>query len=612
MVLFFRNSADVSSAGDEVIQLGIRERAQSIAFDVWATSQILREAPHFLPRSKWHVGRLLEQNAERLPHRLALSYLTERYTWREFNMEANRYAAFFLRQGLRRGDVVALLMDNRPDFLFVELGLNKIGVVSALINTQLHGAPLSHAINVAKPRRIVLGSEHIERLQAIASEVPLTRRDRAVLVISDNDDPICDWPVVDTEVDVCPVDNPRSAHWPNAGDPMSYLYTSGTTGLPKPALVTNQRCLMAACGFAWLLVECTPDDVVYCALPLYHGSAQWVGLGACLYTGASLALRRKFSASRFWEDVCRVNATRFVYIGELCRYLLNQPPHELERAHRLRIAVGNGLRPEIWQAFQDRFGIPLIREFYGATEGNAPIFNREGRPGMLGKLRRGQALVRCDLETGQVLRNHYGFCERIRPGETGLLVAHINLLARFDGYVDERDNQSKLLKNVFRRGDRYFNSGDLLSLHEDDWVSFADRVGDTFRWKGENVSTGEVSEVLNRAPGVLESVVYGVKVPFAEGRAGMASLRTALDFDPQQFARFVLTRLTNYQRPYFIRLDSDIRTTGTLKHQKTEYRGEGFDPARVSVPLYFLMEKAYVPLDRTLFDRIMRGELGPR
>jgi acyl-CoA synthetase (AMP-forming)/AMP-acid ligase II len=589
--------------------LAIQQRAQSIAYDLWAAGKILSEARKLVPRAKWHFGRLLAENAERLPNQVALRVSNECFTWREFNMEANRYAAFFLRQGLRRGDVVALLMDNRPDFLFIELGLNKIGVVTALINTQLAAEPLVHAVRAAHPRRLVVGSEHVERLRAVAADLPLVRRERAVLVVTDGLESTGDWPVIDAEVDVCPVDNPRPAHWPTTGDVMSYLYTSGTTGLPKPAVITNRRSLIASCGFSRVALECEPDDVVYTALPFYHGSAQWAGLGACLYSGATLAFRRKFSASRFWDDVSKFGATHFLYIGELCRYLLNQPEHPLERQHRLRMAVGNGLRAEIWQRFQERFCIPLIREFYGATEGNVPLLNHEGRAGMIGRLRIGHALVRCDLETGEVRRNARGYCEEVREGETGLLLGHIGPLMSFDGYLDERDTRGKILTHVFRPGDRYFNSGDLLTLHSDRWVSFADRVGDTFRWKGENVSTNEVAAVLNRAPGVVESVVYGVSVPGAEGRAGMAALKTNPDFDLDAFAAYVIERLATYQRPQFIRLDAALRTTATLKHQTVDYRTEGFDPERVSAPLYLLRRGTYHPLDTGVYRRLQRREL---
>jgi acyl-CoA synthetase (AMP-forming)/AMP-acid ligase II len=266
----------------------------------------------------------------------------------------------------------------------------------------------------------------------------------------------------------------------------------------------------------------------------------------------------------------------------------------------------------VWEPFQKRFGVPLIREFYMATESNAPIVNFEGRPGMLGRLKPGQVLVRCDETTGEVIRNRQGFCERVKVGQKGMLLGRINPLVTFDGYVDKTATDKKLMKDVFKKGDSYFNTGDLLQLHEDAWVSFADRVGDTFRWKGENVSTNEVAEVLNGAKGVLESNVYGVAVPGNEGRAGMASINTNGELDLNEFARYVVSRLPAYQRPYFLRLQQEMRVTGTFKHQKTGYRDEGFDPAKVSDPLFFLDGDSYVPIDQSLFQRLQAGEVAPR
>ena len=364
--------------------------------------------------------------------------------------------------------------------------------------------------------------------------------------------------------------------------------------------------------FGCATMEASERDIIYVPLPLYHSNAIIVGFGSALVSGAAIALRRKFSASQFWDDVRKFDASAFVYIGELCRYLLNAPKNPNERNHRLRVGVGNGLRPDAWEPFQRRFGVPLIREFYAATEGNAPIVNFEGRPGMLGRLKPGQVLVRCDEASGDILRNRENFCDQIEVGQKGILLGHINPLLTFDGYVDKSATDKKVMRNVFRQGDAYFNTGDLLQLHEDSWVSFADRVGDTFRWKGENVSTNEVAEVLNGAKGVLESNVYGVSVPGAEGRAGMASINANAELDLTEFARYVVTRLPVYQRPYFLRLQQEMRITGTFKHQKTGYRDEGFDPTKVSDPLYFLDGDTYVPIDRSLFQRIQAGEIGPR
>jgi acyl-CoA synthetase (AMP-forming)/AMP-acid ligase II len=456
---------------------------------------------------------------------------------------------------------------------------------------------------------VVVGSEHRERVSAVLGDLDLSNPERRVVEKLDRGAAAGGRPTLDDELDHASSLPPSMLQPPRSLDPMTYLFTSGTTGLPKAAVVTNQRFLMVGTAFSRIAHEARPDDVIYSALPLYHGTAQWAGWAACLHSGAALALRRRFSATRFWDDVRRFGATRFVYIGELCRYLLHQPPAPGERDHAIQIAVGNGLRPDVWTPFQERFGIPLIREFYGATEGNAPLMNLEGKPGMVGVLRPGQAIVRCDPTTGQLLRNRRGRAERVGEGETGLLIGRINLLAKFDGYLDEQATQKKILRDVFRKGDAWFDSGDLLTLHEDRWVSFADRVGDTFRFKGENVSTTEVGHILNAAPGVLESNVYGVEVPGLEGRAGMAALRTRDGFDLERFAEHVTQQLPQYARPQFLRLEGEIATTSTLKHTKVDYRAEGWDPAKVQGPLFALQGERYVPLDAELRRRIETGEL---
>jgi acyl-CoA synthetase (AMP-forming)/AMP-acid ligase II len=372
-------------------------------------------------------------------------------------------------------------------------------------------------------------------------------------------------------------------------------------------LVRNQRILSSGTALGRGLFEMTPNDVVYITTPLYHSVGMFIGWCGSLTSGATLALRRKFSASRFWADVCRFDATIFIYIGELCRYLLNQSDHPDERRHRLRLAGGNGLRPDIWQAFQSRFGIPLIREFYGATEGNALAMNLAGKPSMVGRLMPGNYLLRCDPETGEPWRGPGGLCEALNSGGPGLLVGRISSASPFDGYVDREATNKKILEDVFRKGDRYFNTGDLLVLHEDRWLSFTDRVGDTFRWKGENVSTNEVAEILNGATGVLETNVYGVQVPGADGRVGMASVNHDERFSIEDFSAFVMRELPGYMRPYFVRLQNEMQITVTFKHQKVGYRREGFDPSKVSDSLYFLDSDHYIPLDADVFTSLQDG-----
>jgi len=578
--------------------------------DLQAVSRLAREVPKLLPGGRWNPGRLVERNANTIGDKPALVFLEERYTWSQVNERANQYAHFLQGRGIRSGDVIALVMDNRPDFIFTQMGASKVGAITALINSNLNGKALIHAINCATPKLVVVGSEHVDVIKSVLDNLEL-QGGGSVVVQVESGASAGTLPAINEEVDARPTTNPAGVQI-RTRDATSYIYTSGTTGLPKAAIITNQRYMSATALFARGMYELKQNDVLYVSLPLYHSSAQFIGWGSCALTGATLALRRKFSASGFWVDAHKYGATHFLYIGELCRYLMNSPKSDLERGHKIRMGVGNGLRPDIWKEFQARFGIPLMREFYAATEGNAPLVNFEGRPGMVGRLRSGLVLLKCDLSTGEPFRNAQGFCEVVGEGNTGLLVAKINPVVKFDGYLDKSATEKKILRGVLKPGDIYFNSGDLLSLHGDNWVAFADRVGDTFRWKGENVSTNEVGETLNGFPGVLESNVYGVTVPGAEGRAGMASLNVDDRFDLSAFADYVQKKLPVFMRPYYIRVQRQMKITETFKHQKVDYREQGYDPSKVSDPLYYLNGDGYVPIDAAFYKRLQAGEIGPR
>ncbi len=575
-----------------------------------AMARLLRHAPRVLrPSAPWNASRLLAERAAQDPSGPGLLYLDRRMSWRELDRSVDRTARAFQDIGVGPGDVVSLMMDNRPEFLLAVTALSRLRAVAALINTNVSGSALEHAIHVAKPRLVLTGAEHAGQVREVLPSLSGIGRD-AVLAWSDAGADVPDDLASFDALLEAAAPSPTDVGPPRADEYMCYIYTSGTTGLPKAAIVRNQRWLVAGALFGSAVLELGPDDIVYVPLPLYHSNAMYAGWGSALLTGAALALRRKFSASQFWSDVERFDATAFVYIGELCRYLLNQPVRPEERRHRLRVITGNGLRPDVWARFQERFRVPLIREFYGATEGNAPLVNLVGRPGMVGRLQPSQAIAHCDLETGEVRRGADGRCTRVKPGETGLLLGRISGITSYDGYVDSEATRRKILEDVFHGGDRWFNSGDLVVLHEDGWVSFADRVGDTFRWKGENVATNEVAEILNGAEGVLESNVFGVKVPGTDGRAGMACLSCGEGFSLDKFTAWVMEHLPSYQRPYFLRmLGDEMRVTGTFKHQKTDYRREGYDPAQVRDPLYFFDGERYTPLDADLFEALNSGKI---
>ncbi len=590
--------------------MGLKQRLRATWIELEAAGRMLPHMHRVLPGSHWHIARIIARNAEKYGNYTALRYLDESYTWQEFEDRLARYAGYLRRKGIRQGDVVALLMDNRPDYVFLESAICRLGAISALINTNLIEHALVHAINVGEPKLVIAGSEHAEKLREVVSEL-CVKESEVILQQEQESDDTHGFATLNADVKKAILVRDNAKTKPDDG--MCYIYTSGTTGLPKAAIVTHKRFLLAAHLFGRAIHDAAPDDVIYATLPLYHSNAQWAGFGASVTSAGTLALRRKFSASQFWDDVRKFGATHFIYIGELCRYLLNQPASSRDRDHQLRGGTGNGLRPDIWEEFTGRFGIPVMREFYGATEGNAPMFNIEGRPGMVGRLRPGQLIVKCDLSSGEIVRNAQGLCDPVGVGGTGLFLGKINAVTRFDGYVDNQATQKKVISNVLKQGDTYFNSGDLLTLHEDNWVAFADRVGDTFRWKGENVSTNEVAEVLNAAPGVLESNVYGVQVVGTDGRAGMASLNTDSAFDLDDFAAFVISKLPGYQRPYFIRVQDGMRITGTFKHQKVDYRKEGYDPTKVNGDaLYYLDGERYVPIDTALHQKLMSGEVSPR
>jgi fatty-acyl-CoA synthase len=593
--------------------MGMWDRAHAAWTDLQGIGRLIPALPVLNPLGYWSCARLVARLAAERPHQVGLAYEDKRWTWREIDSRANQYAHFAIGARLQRGDVVALLMDNRPDYLFITGGLNRAGAVTALINTHATGAALGHALKVAKPKALLVGSEYAAAVGEILPGLPPLAR-RRLWMQTDPAQPAggTAFHVINDEVAACAEDEPRRRPLPKTQEPMCYIYTSGTTGLPKAAVISNQRWLEAAEVFGRGIGDMTPDDVLYLTLPLYHSAGFLVGWGAVVAAGATLALRRKFSASQFWDDVRAFDATVFVYIGELCRYLLGQPHRRDERRHRIRVCMGNGLRADVWKRFQSRFRIPLIREYYGATEGNLGLFNLEGRPGMIGRLMPGVAIVKCDPLTGEIARNAAGWCQPIAVGERGLLIGHINMLMTFAGYRDRRATRKKVLRDVFSSGDAYFNTGDLVELHDDGWVSFADRIGDTFRWKGENVSTHEVAEILSGAKGVREVNVYGVAIDGSEGRAGMASLVVGDAFDLEAFARYVVDHLANYQRPYFLRLVPSMDVTATFKHRKVDYCVAGFDPAVVRDPLFYLDGRHYVRLDSVLYRRLASGEIGPR
>jgi fatty-acyl-CoA synthase len=549
--------------------------------------------------------------------RPALVSERETLTFRGYDARANRYARWAMENGVDKGDVVALMMPNRPEYLAVWLGVARAGGVTALLNTNLTGHALAHCVNIAAPRHVIVDASLAD---AFRTAEPHLRCDPTMWRHGGGLD---GWRGIEPALEASSDAPIPAAERPKltTDDRCLYIYTSGTTGLPKAANINHYRVQSIMFAFS-AAMRMTRDDRIYDCLPLYHTSGGVLAAGAALVAGGSVMIREKFSTSQFWDDVVAYNCTLFQYIGEMCRYLVNAPTHPQETRHRIRLACGNGLRPDIWRDFQTRFRIPKVLEWYAATESNAVLFNLDGRVGAVGRIPKWMErrfvirIVRLDLETEEPVRGPDGFCVECAPGEVGEVISRIlndpsRPSQRFEGYADGAATERKILRDVFETGDRWFRTGDLMRKDARGYHYFVDRIGDTFRWKGENVATSEVAEALMVFPGVKDANVYGVKVGEREGRAGMAALVVEEDFDLAGFHAHVARQLPAYARPLFLRLQNAIETTSTFKQRKVDLVKDGFDPAAIPDPIWFAHPEkgAYVRLDAALYDDIQAGRI---
>ena len=534
------------------------------------------------PGSKTSIGTVFQDRAAQHGNRTFLRFDDQQISYRHANETANRYAAVLAERVVRRGDVVGIMLRNSPDAVLTMLAAVKCGAVAGMLNYNQREEVLAHSIGLLNATVVVAESDFVEPMVDSGAEVAdlLTIENLAALA------------------EAKPVGNPASAAQVQARDPAFYIFTSGTTGHPKASVMTHQRWLRALAGFSGLGVRLRSNDTLYCALPLYHNNALTVALSSVIDAGATLALGKTFSASRFWDEVIRMRATAFIYIGELCRYLLNQPPKPTDRAHKVRVIVGNGLRPEIWQEFTTRFGIKRVVEFYAASEGNTAFINIFNIPGSTGINPMPLAYVEFDAETGEPVRDGGGRVRRVPSGQPGLLLSPVTRLSPFDGYTDKAASEKKLVRDAFKDGDVWFNTGDVMNPQGMGHAAFADRLGDTFRWKGENVATTDVEAALASYPGVGECTVFGVEVPDTGGRAGMAAikLRGGVQFDGVGLAEVLYERLPGYAIPLFVRIVESLETTSTFKSRKVDLRNQAYGP-ELSDPLYVLCgrQEGYVP-----------------
>jgi acyl-CoA synthetase (AMP-forming)/AMP-acid ligase II len=561
------------------------------------------------PDSSGSIGLLLEKQAQRYPDRPALVFEDRSWTYAEFNAWANRCATVFRKHGVKAGDAVGILMENRPEVLACVAGVVKLGAIAGMLNHHQRGEVLSHSITLTKARLLVVGDESLE---ALRSTPHAPDGEHALKCLWDGDGKAPDGYLnLRAESAKASANNRPETARIKLGTPCFYIFTSGTTGMPKASVMTHYRWVRGAAGLGQLALRLKTTDVFYCCLPLYHNNALTVSWGAALGSGATLALSRKFSASRFWDEIRSCNATAFCYIGELCRYLLNRPATSRDRDHQIRLICGNGLRPEIWDEFVSRFGIAQIYEFYGASESNVAFINGFGLSKTAGFCPLPFAVVEFDAENEKPVRGPKGFMNKVGTGGVGLLISEITDRAPFDGYTDKKASDAKLMHGVFKKGDCWFNTGDLVRNQGYRHIQFVDRVGDTFRWKGENVATTEVETALNHFPGIEQACVYGVQVPNADGRAGMAALTVSKGrLDGAALAKHLIGELPVYAVPVIIRLREEQEVTGTFKFRKVELKKEGFDPARISEPLFVLRDRdqGYEPLTSAVFARIQAGK----
>ena len=563
------------------------------------------------------LGDYLERWAKAHGDRLALLSETESLTYRQLDQRANRYARWARAQGLVKGDAICLMAHNRPDYVAIWMGMARVGVVTALINAKLAGPSLAHSIAIVGAKAAIVEASLAAQYSSALPNLPAPPR---LFVYGAT---VEGAPRVDSEVETFGGHPLEAGERPalTIEDPALINYTSGTTGLPKAARITHSRALRIMYGFA-ATTGARVDDRIYNCLPMYHSNGGLIGLGVALAAGGSCYIRERFSVHEFWSDVIRHDCTMFIYVGELCRYLYNAPPSDRDRAHRIRLAVGNGLRPDIFAAFQARFGIRDLLEFYAATEGNVALFNFDSYPGAVGRLPGWAAkrfpirTVAYDVDANTEKRDAQGRCIECAVDEPGELLGEIDddpgkPTAKFDGYCDPEATRARILRDVFKPGDAWFRTGDLLKRDARGYYYFIDRVGDTFRWKGENVSTTEVAESISTYPGVLEATVYGVAAPGHEGRAGMAALvvDNVASFDLAGLRATLAERLPTYARPLFLRFRPKLDLTATFRQRKVELVAEGFDPERGGDPVYFDDRRAgaYARVDADFVAAVKAG-----
>ena len=558
------------------------------------------------------IATRVEELASDVPNKKALYYQDSSWTWQEFNEESNLVANHFLNLGLNPGDTVALMLENLPEYLFYTTGINKLQGISALINFNQRKQALIHSFKLVDPKWIIVDGDSLPYFNEIVED--LEYQNSRIYIINNYKNISHNYVDLQNIIKDLPKENPNTTYNSILRQTAFYIYTSGTTGLPKACIMENFKLFTQGNFLGIAFAQANINDIIYIPTPLYHNLAIGVAWAAAFLTGAAVAIRKRFSASEYWKDIHKYKATYSIYVGEIPRYLLNQSPSEHEKNHTLNKMLGLGLRKEIWEKFKSRFQVEHLYEFYGLTEGHRSLVNLEEIPGMIGRLTQsGLNLAKVNPETGEFYRNERGYCIKCKPRDIGMVLLKIEKGTFFTGYKDKEKTQDKLLHNVYRKNDTYFNTQDMFKLYDDYWVSFADRFGDTFRWKGENVSTLEVESILNSYSSIHMSAVYGVAIPNTEGKAGMAAIKLnpSMKFEIDDFSQFIIDVLPIYSIPVFIRICENLELTGPYKIKKTNLRREGYDIKSINDILYLWNQKnkKYVLFNNALFQKLIDGQL---
>lgn len=574
----------------------------------------LKQAYLRTPASPTGLGIAFEKAVKRNPQGIALLFEDQSYSYRALNEWANQIAHYYLSLGAKKGDVIAVMVENRPELIATIVALAKIGVTIALVNTSQVGKVLAHSINLVNPIAVIAGEEVRAAIDEIRQDLNVAQDRFHWFADQETRKHAGTAPKgyvnLAQQIDQFPKFNPSTTRTVTGKDGLFYIYTSGTTGLPKAVIFTHSRWTLAYGTYGHIL-NLGKDDVMYVTLPLYHATGVVVCWCGVIAGSATLAVRRKYSTSAFWKDVQKFNASAIGYVGELCRYLIDAPTTELDRAHRVTKMIGNGMRPNIWGKFKERFGVQEVLELYASSEGNVGFSNIFNFDNTVGFSPTPYAIVEFDKEKNELVRDKKGHCKKVKTGEVGLLIGKITSRSPFDGYTDPEKNKSVILKDVFTKGDSYFNTGDLVRDIGFRHAQFVDRLGDTFRWKGENVSTTEVENMVCEYHKIAEAVVYGVEIPNTNGRAGMAAITLV---DGEELNEADLSAMVNvfkkclpsYAIPVFLRVQAKVETTGTFKYQKNKLKEDAFNPAKTSERLLVLLPgaTAYCDVNAEIFNNI--------